>query len=223
MTTTTPQKLRILDAVAKLEAYHAIQNLMGRTIVALNFRQPQRVLQAFALDRDDVSFEYADEGRFVGEEAVRALVHLLVGEPALPGEMRDHQLTTPIIEVAKDGLSARAVWWVPGAAARIGDDDEPEALWDWGAIGADIVLEGEQWLIHHLHFFRYILCHYDEGWTEDTSLINRPNIPMHPLSQPTTYHNPYSPLSVRDGIPAAPRPYDTADGSTWMLSRDKAE
>lgn len=222
MTTTTPQKLRILDAVAKLETYHSIQNLMGRTIVALNFRQPERVLRAFALDRDDVSFEYADEGRFVGEEAVRALVDFLVGEPALPGEMRDHQLTTPIIEVAEDGLSARAVWWVPGAGARIGEDGEPEALWDWGTIAADFVLEGDEWCIWHLHFFRYILCRYDEGWTEDTSLINRLNIPMHPLSQPTTYHNPYSPLSVRDGIPAAPRPYDTADGSAWALSRDKA-
>lgn len=222
MVDSTRQKLRILDAIAKLEAHHSIQNLMGRTIVALNFRQPERVLEAFALNRDDVSFEYADEGRFVGKDAVKAIVDHLIGAPALPGEMRDQQLTTPIIEIAGDGLSARAVWWVPGAGAGIGEEGEPEALWDWGAIGADLVRDGEDWRIWHLHFFRYILCRYDEGWTDDTSLINRPNTPMHPLSQPTTYHNPYSPLSIRGGVPAAPRPYATADGSAWMLSRDKA-
>lgn len=218
----TEQKQRILRKIARLEAYHEIQNLMGRTIVALNFRQSGRVLASFALDREDVWFEYADEGRFVGAEAVRALVDLLIGGPGRPGEMRDHQLTTPIIEVADDGGSARAVWWVPGAGAALADDGEAEAIWDWGNIGADLVLTKDGWRILHLHFFRYILCRYDEGWTEDTSLIDRPNTALHPLARPTTYHNPYSPLSVRDGVPAAPRPYTTADASAWMLDRSSS-
>lgn len=219
--TTIDKKERIVRAMARLEAYHLVQNAMGRMIVALDFRQPEKVLAAFDLDSEGVSFEYADEGRFVGREAVTALVHLLIGAPPQPGEMRDLQLTTPIIEVADDGGSARAVWWVPGAGAIIRDDGEPDAIWDWGAIAADFVDVAGEWKIWHLHYFRYITCLYDEGWTRDTSLIHRPNTPMHPLAKPTTFHNPYSPSSVRDGIPAAPRPYATADGSAWMLSRDK--
>jgi hypothetical protein len=220
--TRLEQKDRILRAVARLDAYQRIQNTVGRTIVAFNFRQPERVLSHFALDRDDVWFEYADEGRFVGADAVRALVDLLIGTPARPGEMRDHQLTTPIIEVADDGDSARAVWWVPGAGALVRDDQDPEAIWDWGTLAADLVRDGDEWRILHLHWFRYITCLYVDGWTDDTSLINRPNTAMHPLSQPTTHHNPYHPLSVRDGIPAAPRPHATLGDPDWMLSRDKA-
>jgi len=215
------QKQRVLEKFARIEAYHELQNLMGRTIVAINFRQPERVLEAFALDAPDVSFEYADEGRFVGAEAVRALVDQLIGAPAQPGEMRDYQLTTPIIEVAADGRSARGVWWMPGAGAIHEGEGDPAAIWDWATIAVDFTRAGEEWKILRLHWFRFITCHYEKGWVEDTSLINRPNTPMHPLSRPTTYHNPYSPLSIRDGIPAAPRPYDSADGSDWMLSRDK--
>ena len=79
------------------------------------------------------------------------------------------------------------------------------------------------WKIWHLHWFRFIKCSYDKGWVKDTSMMNRPNIPVHPLSKYVTYHNPYSPLSVRDGIPACPRPYDTWTDSDWMLNKDKSK
>lgn len=218
--TLEEKKSQVLESIRKLEAYHLIQNRMGRAVVALNFRQREAFLDAFALDDPEVSFEFADEGRFVGAEAVTALVELLIGGEPTPGEMRDYQLTTPIIEISDDGEAARAVWWVPGAGAIV-RGDEPEAIWDWGTIAANLVGDGDDWKILNLHFFRYITCLYDKGWADDTSLINRLNTALHPLAEPTTYHNPYSPLSVRDGIPAAPRPFVAADGVAWMLSRDK--
>ena len=55
---------------------------------------------------------------------------------------------------------------------------------------------------------------------DDLRLINRPNIPVHPLAKPATYHNPYTPLSIREAIPAVPIPYETWTGSDWMLERD---
>ena len=64
-------------------------------------------------------------------------------------------------------------------------------------VGADLIFRNE-WKIWHLHYFRFIRCDYEKGWVKDTSMINRLNTPMHPLSKPTTYHNPYSPLSIRE-------------------------
>lgn len=214
------RKSRILTAIARLEAYHEIQNQMGRLVIAANQRQPEAVLASFALDRPDVSLEYADEGRFVGPEAVTTIIKETLGQ-SRPGEMSDVHLTTPMIEVADDLASARAVWWSPGIGARLREGEDPEALWLWGFFAADLVPAAETWTIWHLHYFRFIKCSYDKGWVEDTSMINRPNTPMHPMSSPTTYHNPYSPLTIRDGIPAAPRPYPTYDGMGWMLDRDK--
>jgi len=230
----TERKRKLIHSIARLEAYQEIQNLMGRTMAAFNFRQAERVLENFALDQPSVWLEYADEGVFEGPAAVKAIVRDVLGAPPAPGEMLDLQLTTPMIEVAKDLKTAQAVWWCPGAGAIAHPDKDPEAIWVWGMIAADFIVTqadqgdpshgfGGDWKIWHLHYFRFIKCLYDKGWVEDTSLINRLNTPLHPHAKPTTYHNPYSPLSIRDGIPACPRPYDTFTTSGWMLERDKTK
>ncbi len=216
------RKENLLAALNRLEAWHEIQNEMGRITAAFNFKQKDVVENHFALNLEDVSLEYADEGRFEGPEAVKAALDQLMGEPAKPGEMIDLQLTTPMIEVADDGQTAKCVWWCPGIGASV-DDKGAHALWIWGQIAVDFIYLNEKWKIWHLHYFRLINCAYEKGWVEDLSRINRVNKAMHPQSLPSTYHNPYSPLSIRDGIPCAPRPYKTYTEKDryWELSRDK--
>lgn len=220
---TQERKRAVFDMLERLEAYEEIQNQMGRTIAAMNFRQPEQILEAFALNQTDVSFELADEGLFEGAKAVKAIVRETFNEKVRPGEMLDLQLTTPMIEVAADGGSAEAVWWCPGAGAMYLNDDKPDAVWVWGMIAADFIKIENVWKIWHLHYFRLIKCSYKKGWVEDTSMIHRANTAMHPLSRPTTYHNPYSPNAVREGIPACPRPYETYTDKMWMLERDKTK
>ena len=69
---TENRKRDLIKNIEKLEAYQEIQNEMGRTVAAFNFRQADRVLSHFALNQADVSLEYADEGVFEGKEAVFA-------------------------------------------------------------------------------------------------------------------------------------------------------
>jgi hypothetical protein len=217
------RKKQFLLNIEKLNAYTEIQNTMGRMIAAVNFRLNSEVLRFFALDQEDVSLEYADEGVFSGREAVEAGVAHLLGSEVRAGEMIDLQLTTPIIEVAYDCQTARAVWWSPGAASVLQENEDPQAQWVWGDFAVDFIREGDDWKIWHLHYFTVIRCDYQKGWVEDTSLINRPNTPMHAMSQPSTYHNPYHPKAVRYGIPAAPFPYDTWEEKDryWMGRNDK--
>ena len=228
------RKENLLRSMERLEAYQEIQNQMGRMIAAFNFREAEKVLGYFALEMEDVSLEVADEGVFEGPEAVETIIRETVGKAPQKGEMIDIQLTTPIVEVAQDLQSARALWWCPGAASFVQTGDlpeekasqaqnDPQAVWLWGDIAVDFVNTEEGWKIHHLHYFRVIKCSYEKGWVEDTSMINRPNTAMHPLSKPTTFHNPYSPLSIRYGLPAAPYPYESDDGENWMLRNDKTK
>ena len=216
------RKEELLLALNKLEAYHEIQNEMGRLTAAFNFHQKERVREHFAMELADVSLEYADEGRFEGPEAVDAALEELLGGEAKPGEMLDLQLTTPMIEVADDGKTAKCVWWCPGVGACT-DEEGAHALWIWGQTAVDFIRLQEAWKVWHLHYFRLIKCSYEKGWVEDLSRINRFNTPMHPKSLPSTYHNPYSPLSIRDGIPCPPRPYHTYTQADrfWELNRDK--
>ena len=217
------RKNDLLRKIAKLNAYTEIQNNMGRLIAAVNFRMKDEALKYFALEKEDVSLEYADEGVFEGREAVEAGMEHLLGTEIRAGEMIDLQLTTPVIEVADDCLTARAIWWSPGAASVLREGEDPQAQWIWGDFAVDFIFVNDTWKIWHLHYFTVIRCDYQKGWVDDTSLINRLNIPMHPQAKPSTWHNPYHPKAIRYGIPAAPYPYETWDEKDryWMLRNDK--
>lgn len=217
------RKQALFAAIRKLEAYRQIQNEMGRAVAAFNFRQAERLLGFFALDREDVSLEYADEGVFHGSEAVKTIIRETVGQKVEPGEMVDVQLTTPIIEVAEDLQSAKCLWWVPGVGALTRENEDPMAVWVWGELAVTFIPEGDTWKIWKLHYFRYLKCDYKKGWVEDTSMIHRLNTPLHPMADATTYHNPYSPLAVRAGIPCPPKPYQTygEKDRNWELDVNK--
>ena len=77
---TEKRKAVLLNSMRKLEAYRQIQNEMGRAVAAFNFRQADRLLDFFALNKEDVSLEYADEGVFRGPKAVRTIIREVVGE-----------------------------------------------------------------------------------------------------------------------------------------------
>ncbi len=217
------RKESLVKSVKKLQAYEEIQNTMGRCTAAFNFRQAEKVLGFFAMKQADVSVEYSDEGVFESPENVKSIIMEVVGAPQEKGEMMDMQLTTPMIVVADDLQTAKAVWWCPGGGAIPQENADPMAVWNWGQIAADFILEDGEWKIWHFHWFRMFKCSYEKGWVEDLSMLHRLNTPVHPLSKPSTYHNPYSPTGIREGIPACPRPYETYTDSSWMLETDKTK
>ncbi|HHV11015.1 MAG TPA: nuclear transport factor 2 family protein [Clostridiales bacterium] len=214
---------RIYQKIKKLEAYREIQNLMGRTVIAYNFRQKAELAGFFSKVQADISIEVADEGVFQGKEAVEAYIKEYIPQEGIPGEMMDIHLASPIIEVADDVKTAKAQWVCPGIGALPRENNEPLAIWNWGIIAADFTYEEGEWKIWHLHWFRLMKCDYDKGWVKDTSMENRLNKPYHPLAKPTTYHNPYTPYSIRECIPAIPRPYVTWDNSDWMLNKNRVD
>ncbi len=217
------RKKNLFLNIQKLQAYHELQNEMGRLTAAFNFHQKDKVLSFFALDLSDVAIEYADEGLFEGREAVEACIDILLGEPLKEGEMLDMQLTTPMIEVADDLQTAKCLWWCPGAGSLVQEGKDPQAIWAWGQVAVDFIHINDSWKVWHLHYFRFIKCDYHKGWVDDTTMIHRPNTALHPLSKPTTYHNPYSPNSVREGLPSMPLPYETytEEDRFWELNRNK--
>jgi len=78
-----------------------------------------------------------------------------------------HQLTTPVIQVAGDGKTAKGVWMSAGSVTNPGmAGDKMEALWTYEKYGIDFVKEDGQWKIWHLHLFVDYYCPTDSCWTE---------------------------------------------------------
>ena len=65
------------------------------------------------------------------------------------GQFLMHFTTTQIIEVAADGKTAKCFWYSPGMIQETGD--AAQSLWE--AYCVDMVKEGDEWKIWHLHMY----------------------------------------------------------------------
>jgi hypothetical protein len=57
-----------------------------------------------------------------------------------------HTPTTPIIEVAEGGKTARGVWIGTGLVAMVDDKTgKPRCMWEWDRYGVDFIKEDDKW------------------------------------------------------------------------------
>jgi len=86
-----------------------------------------------------------------------------------------HTNTTPIIEVAGDGKTAKGVWYSPGVglmAKIVGDDAQVGSVFFWEKYAGDFVLEDGQWKIWHLQMAYDFTPGFPEEMTERFAKIN---------------------------------------------------
>lgn len=142
-----------------------------------------------------------------------------------------HTTTTPIIEIAGDGKTAKGVWYSPGMGlmARLKDGDaEVGGVFFWEKYGGDFVKENGEWKIWHLQMAYDFTPGLPEAWREplamrkddaskdaagDDSVMRQAGERMNELppgfEKPTYSYPSYSP--ARPGLiyPRLPEPYYT--------------
>jgi hypothetical protein len=174
-------------------------------------------------------------GRYVGLEAVRAYyVDFFAGfYKSMLDEMRRiypqvettpdatmpfgvqllHTLTTPVIEVAEDRETAKAVWISPGfvtvpAAGKL------QAFWHWDRYAIDFARERGCWKIWHFWVGKEFTAPYDRNWVDDffvapgVDLRTVPGFPQ-PNAPSQTVYTGYSPFEPARFVPRPPEPYRT--------------
>jgi hypothetical protein len=130
------------------------------------------------------------------------------------GSLIMHTLTTPIIEVAGDGQTAKGMWYSPGQVTEVGPDGQPMAMWMWEKYGIDFVKEDGQWKLWHLHLYTDFAVPPGESWLDPATrtpfsagdTLERPP-EMKPDIQEVTYRE-WSPTTVPQLTPM-PEPYFT--------------
>lgn len=88
-----------------------------------------------------------------------------VGEPSDLNMMFLHALTTSVIEIAEDGLTAQAMWYTPGYGTGGPDGVEPMGQWMYERYAIDFVKEDDEWKIWH--FFVGTDFSYEAGGDYD--------------------------------------------------------
>jgi hypothetical protein len=203
----------------RIEAVHQVHNLMGRYAFYHAANLHSRLLELHALETPGLRVELPF-GIYEGRPGVERLYLGVFGpldrEPA--GRMHVHTMTTPVVEVAQDGETAKGVWMSPGHATDKYGGAHFQARWRWVKYGCDFAREHGRWKIWHLRIYGIFATPFDQSWVEASRETRpegpppmpaevAPDRPPHPFWQ-------YSPGAVLPNEPAPPEPYLTFDDTT---------
>lgn len=165
-----------------------VQNIVGK-VAHCDMLADYDLVPQFWSKREDVCLGFND-GYFKGSEAVKGyyaqklenakkLTRLVMekwadhdkvkgkteAEMFGAGYVKGTDMHSPVIEVAEDMLSAKALWQFQAADTRV-TTRGPLSIWKIGYMAADLILEDDEWKILNLLYAVDIDHPCAEPWTE---------------------------------------------------------
>ena len=127
------------------------------------------------------------------------------------GTMNAFPLSTGLVELAEDGMSARGLWYCIGQTTAPNADGTACALWITGKVAIDFIKEGDVFKIWHIVESNDVSCEAGTDYSAQPVYIDyakdpvalefgRPTIPM--ITHDVTFN-------WWDNYPAMPEPYET--------------
>jgi hypothetical protein len=206
----------LLSRITRLEDIQEIHNIMGRRAYLHSAGRHDREVEELWSTQDDVVFEAEDMGAWTKLSSIkRSYVNGNPFPSGTKGLMVEHTLTTPVLEIAEDGLTAKGVWISPGHETfPVGD--KPKAHWSWGRYAVDFRKEEGKWKIWHLHVLTTFRTPFDQDWV-DTALNKPKHLPgdgepiesIGVADRGVSFNEPYHPDKAPEFQPVPPDPYKT--------------
>lgn len=220
--------MKLADIV---EDTYAVSNIMGRHTFLTCYKRQQDEFETYWCKKAENPSITLNDRKYVGYDAVKAYFVDYNNEqtrwanevmrklyPEELGGKSDEEIwavgsntvlsmTTPLIEIAYDGMSAKGLWYIVGETTEVYAEG-PKAGWYFGRCAVDFVKEDGQWKIWHMLLCTDFETPLGGNWARD---------PMHshegvPLPEPTetgVYYRSYTPDYVSAVYPPLPEPYDT--------------
>lgn len=220
--------LDLLHMADVVEDTTAIANIMGAFTFLNCYKQHKRQFENWSHNEPSITL---NDGKYVGYEAVKAFfvdyheaqtrwanetMRKLFPEEL--GGKSDEEIwavgsntvlnfTTPLIEVAFDGQTAKGMWYVYGSTTEVYSTG-PKAAWNFGRCAVDFVKEDGVWKIWHMTMFTDIQCPVGGNWGKDKMYphegveIPEPTVKEH-------YYTGYGEDFLSLVEPPLPEPYDT--------------
>lgn len=173
--------------VAKLESQiravrdrAEIENLFARYIYLHNAFEDEQIIDLWAKPgTPGIRAQYSNKGVYSTWESV---TYYHRGRPRPKGKLILHYITTPIIEVAEDGLTAKGLWIAAGNESGLTDPEVAAEMPDWlfgpemvegkrvwqhevvVKYGVDFIRQDGAWKIWHPHCFEVCRSPVGMGW-----------------------------------------------------------
>ena len=220
--------LDLLHMADVVEDTTAIANIMGAFTFLNCYKQHKRQFENWSHNEPTLTL---NGGKYVGYEAVKeffvdyneaqtrwANETMRKLFPEELGGKSDEEIwavgsntvltmTTPIIEVAFDGQTAKGMWYVFGETTEVYSQG-PKAAWTFGKCAVDFIKVDGEWKIWHMFMFTDIACPLGQNW--GTAKMYEHEGPEAPA--PTEAGELYKSFGedyVFEIKPEMPEPYDT--------------
>lgn len=159
----------------------AVENLFS-TYMALHnaFRDPEIVSLWASKGTPDVRAQYSNNGIYTDWDTI---VAYHAQRPNPPGKLILHYVTSPIIEVAEDGQTAKGMWMMTGLESGLTKPEAaagaPDFMYEknvlingkkvwmhtvYAKYGIDFIKQNGQWKIWHFHCFEVARAPFGLGW-----------------------------------------------------------
>ena len=197
-----------------------IKDLMSRRAVYSANEERERELKELWVNQPDLMATASfgrNYGYYVGMDAIRSYYvdshQTRIDALSGTGYMECHTVTSPYVELAGDGNSARGLWYSIGQETYPGPDGAPRALWVNDKVAADFLREEDGWKIWHLVLSNDVW--HPAGIPMGTVPVKLPP-EMDWIAE--EFGTPSIPMKVHDPLylwsddyPAIPKPYETMD------------
>lgn len=214
-----------------------VRNIVGKMSSLYAIRQESTIFSEFWSRRDDICLG-VNEGFFQGREAVasyydgvekRIRLESELMRRAFPkqlGDKTDEEIhgagsmvykpyDTQVVEVARDGKTAKGLWCMRGTHSSL-TPAGPVAYWQWGYLAVDFIREGETFKIWHMQDLTDIdsPCGQNWGLPPEEKPALEVFAPIAELRDPEPnvkreLRRLYTPDRDFAPPPALPRPYET--------------
>lgn len=144
--------------ISRAQAAVEIQSVMGRYAFYYS-AQRMDLIKGLWAHREDASFDP------MGVSMLNPAENFPGGEQTV-GLFRIHALSTPVVEVAKDGQTARATWISPGIDTMPKEDGKISAEWAWIKYGCDFVKEDGEWKLLNVTAYGLIQTDFYTSWAD---------------------------------------------------------
>lgn len=174
-------KNKLEQRVQYLEDYISICKLQSTYCQYLFYGARSKIHELFAKKTPGVEVEIGQRGVFKGSDAPQR--YFEIGGKT-PGWMIIHLAVNPVIDINKDGTSAKAEWLSPGLAS-VQIEGKLTAIWAWGRYNTECVKEGGEWKFLKFRWGQVFMTPYDKGWVEASiddpaAKVYKPDLPSTP-------------------------------------------
>ena len=208
---------RLEHELDRAKAVNAIHNIMSK-VQAYHTVALEGEISKLHSTRPDTKVHFGHIGAWVGSDAPDRAGggFAKMGATDRKGYLAMHLMCNPIIEVAADGQTAKAVWIAAGLVAKKDKETgKPICWWEWNRYADDYIKENGEWKLWHHHIYDLFQCGWDQKWEDafaprEVDLELMKLVPNKPDLPPTPLDAPYSPDTELPFIPI-PEPYETWD------------